>query len=64
MDFSFLRKLSKKNLLHFLERRYWSFEFKDRLVIKKLIELPFGRVILRMDEDIDGKHYSKCNANI
>lgn len=59
MAFSFTKKLLKKNLFHLLKRRYWNIKYKNKLSIERFISLPFGKVLVRMNEDVGGNIYSE-----
>ena len=59
MALSFIKKLRKKNILHLIKRRYWNIKYKDGKPIERFIDLPFGKVLVMMNEDVGGNIYSE-----
>jgi FkbM family methyltransferase len=59
MEFSFIKKLRKKNIFHLIKRRYWNIKYKDGKPEERFIDLPFGKVLVMMNEDVGGNIYSE-----
>ena len=59
MDFSYIKKLSKKNIFHLLRRRYWNLRYKNGDPLERFVKLPFGEVLVRINEDVGGNIYSE-----